>query len=61
METFKKVYPGDVCQSITSLPVIPEIVGSAWGTTEKPSSPLGFETVGLLIVLFSLCLFMAHS
>lgn len=50
----KKVYPKDVCQSITSLPVIPGTVGSAWGTIEEPSSPVGLKTVGLLIVLFPL-------
>lgn len=49
-----KVYPKDVCQSFTLLPVIPGSVGSAWGTIEEPSSPLGLETVGLLIVLFPL-------
>lgn len=57
----KKVYPKDVCQSVTSLPVIPGTVGSVRGTVEKPLSPLGLETVGLLIVLFLLCLFMVHS
>lgn len=55
------VYPKDLCQSIAALPVIPGTVGSAWGTVGKPHSPLGLQSVGLLIVLFPLFLFMVHS
>lgn len=50
----EKVYPKDVCQSVTPLPVIPGTVGSAWGTIEAAEQPpLGLETVGLLRCIVS--------
>lgn len=35
----KKVHPKDVCQSISSLPVIPATVGSAWGDCWEDALP----------------------
>lgn len=44
------------------LPVIRGTVGSAWGTVEEVlTAPPGLQIVGLLLVLFPLCLFMVHS